>query len=474
MKLQTKLLIMVIPLIVLPLITLGLLGHARLQEMSSERILREADILVEELSESVTLLLQTAQANLALFSGSSLLQKYLLTADEAQRYTLLQPSLLSLFRSYQDAYPEYYEIRIILPDGYEDTRLTQERIPNHTEEEQDSAEFQQLQQSGADGILTFLHNPDTQQPALYVGKPLKLRDPSVDPLVAEPILRGYLVVTIDPAFIAQEVAERTVGLSGFLVFSDAKGQVLFHRDAALIGEQIPPELFENLLSAVEREEVLKAELDGETVLLVGKPIEEKFFLIAVVPEQDLFAASRAMSRLVGYVTVVAILVTLSLVILLLKRLLISRIMKLAQAAKEIGRGNLTVPVDTSWQDEIGDLARSFKEMAGNVRTSQQHIERLAFYDSLTGLPNRLLFKQQLDYAIAHAKRHNKPLALLFLDFDNFKWINDTLSHEVGDTFLREMAERIAGACAKKIWWLEGLHMEKITSSRAWVGMSFLY
>ena len=459
MKLQTKLLILVIPLIVLPLIILGLLGYARLQEMSGELILREADILVEELSESVELLLNTAQANLELFAGSALLQKYLLTADEAQRYTLLQPSLMRLLSSYQAAYPEYYEIRIILPDGYEDTRLTRERIPNLTEQEQDSAEFQQLQQSGADGILTFLHNPDVQRSALYVGKPLRLRDPSVDPLVAEPILRGYLVVTIDPAFIVQEVAEHTAGLSGFLFFTDANGNILFHRDTAYVDEQMPPELFVNLRNAFNRKAVLQAELDGEPVLLVGRRIEEKFFLVAVVPQRDFSAASRAMSRLVGYVTVVAILVTLTLVILLLKRLLISRISKLAQAAKEIGHGNLTVSVDTNWQDEIGDLARSFKEMADNLQNSQQHIERLAFYDSLTGLPNRLLFNQQLDYAIAHARRYNKPLALLFLDFDNFKWINDTLSHKVGDTFLREMADRIASALRKEDMVVRGSHSE---------------
>ncbi|MEE4376836.1 MAG: EAL domain-containing protein [Candidatus Competibacteraceae bacterium] len=450
MKLQTKLLIMVIPLIVLPLITLGFLGHAKLEDMSSERILQEARILTEELGDSVTLMLQTAQANLELFSRSPLLQKYLLTADEAQRYTLLQPSLLSLFRNYQLAYPEYYEIRVILPDGYEDTRVTLHPIPNITEQEQQSTEFRQLQRSAPGStLLTFQNNPDNHQTALYAGKSLWFRDPSMDPITAEPILRGYLIVTIDPHFIAHEVAEHKAGLSGYLLFTNANRQILFHNDSARIGEKISADLFSDLISSVEQDEVLNAEVNGERVLFLGHLLKDKFYLFVVIPQRDLLAASREMSQLVGYVTIIAILVTLTLVIFLLKRLLISRISKLAQAAKEIGQGNLSVPIETSPHDELGDLAQSFKEMADNVQKSQQQIERLAFYDSLTGLPNRVLFKQQLDYAIAHGERHNKPLALLFLDFDNFKWINDTLSHEVGDTFLQKMADRIANALRKE-------------------------
>lgn len=449
MRLQTKLLLVVIPLIVLPLITLGFLGHIRLRDMSSERILKEVNILTEELSHNVTIFMQTAQANLELFAGSSLLQKYLLTADEGQRYTLLQPSLLRLLRSYQEAYPDYYEIRVLLPDGYEDTRLTRERIANLTEEERDSPYFQQLRDSASGADLTFLRNPDNQEIALYAGKPLRFRDPSLDPISAVPALRGYLVVTIDPGFIAREIAKHQAGLNGFLFFADAAGQILFHRDPARVGETLPPALWSDLLRSARHNEVRDVQLDGKSLLFVGQPVQDGFFLFAVLPKNDLLAASREMSRLVGHITITATLVTLTLILLLLKRLLVSRILTLAQAAKEIGRGNLNVSVDTTRQDEIGDLARSFQEMAGNLQRSNEQIQRLAFYDSLTGLPNRVLLKEQLGYAIARAQRYNKPLALLFLDFDNFKWINDTLGHETGDTFLRIMAERIAGALRKE-------------------------
>jgi len=67
--------------------------------------------------------------------------------------------------------------------------------------------------------------------------------------------------------------------------------------------------------------------------------------------------------------------------------------------------------------------------------NQKTIEKLAYYDALTGLANRTLFKDRIDKAIQNAKRNNEQLAVLFLDLDHFKLINDTLGHTIGDKLL---------------------------------------
>ena len=77
------------------------------------------------------------------------------------------------------------------------------------------------------------------------------------------------------------------------------------------------------------------------------------------------------------------------------------------------------------------------------KRSEREIHRLAYYDSLTGLPNRVLFKDRVTHAIAHARRYQYHLALLFLDLDRFKVINDTLGHNIGDQLLKHVAERLS-------------------------------
>lgn len=78
-------------------------------------------------------------------------------------------------------------------------------------------------------------------------------------------------------------------------------------------------------------------------------------------------------------------------------------------------------------------------------TAEHQIEQLAFFDALTGLPNRALFQDRLNQALAHADRHNLPVALMFIDLDRFKEINDTQGHDCGDLVLTEVARRFETA-----------------------------
>ena len=73
---------------------------------------------------------------------------------------------------------------------------------------------------------------------------------------------------------------------------------------------------------------------------------------------------------------------------------------------------------------------------------EDQVRSLAYYDSITGLPNRVLFGELLERALTFARRYRKKVAVLFLDLDRFKEINDTLGHAVGDSLLREVSERL--------------------------------
>ncbi|MBI5141118.1 MAG: EAL domain-containing protein [Nitrospirae bacterium] len=75
----------------------------------------------------------------------------------------------------------------------------------------------------------------------------------------------------------------------------------------------------------------------------------------------------------------------------------------------------------------------------DIKSSEEKLAHQAYHDALTGLPNRQLFNDRLKKALAHTQRHDEHLGLLFLDLDNFKNINDTLGHKVGDIYLQRAA-----------------------------------
>lgn len=124
---------------------------------------------------------------------------------------------------------------------------------------------------------------------------------------------------------------------------------------------------------------------------------------------------------------------------LLYDLVISPLSKLSAIAHARTVDPETMAPFTRRLDEFGELSRSVLQSFTEARENANRFEIQAQSDSLTGLGNRVLFKERLHMALAHAERSGKIVALMILDLDNFKDVNDTLGHDVGDQLLQRVA-----------------------------------
>ena len=97
------------------------------------------------------------------------------------------------------------------------------------------------------------------------------------------------------------------------------------------------------------------------------------------------------------------------------------------------------------QSELADTKADLAEVRNDLsisRAKEEETRKSTLQDALTGLPNRVLFEQDLDHGLSQAKRHGRGLAVLFIDIDNFKSINDSHGHDLGDKVLLMVANRL--------------------------------
>jgi diguanylate cyclase (GGDEF)-like protein len=182
-------------------------------------------------------------------------------------------------------------------------------------------------------------------------------------------------------------------------------------------------------------------------------------------------AEQLRGSLIAALAIVVALIAVAIVLtLVLTRRLVAPMRALMRAARAVGAGKLDVYVPAKSSDELGLLTHTFNHMTQRLAESQAEVAsyqrtledkvaqrtrelelataqayKLAQHDILTGLPNRALLNHRLKQIVAQAQRDGLQVACLFLDFDHFKRINDTLGHDAGDQLLQAVGQRLTSA-----------------------------
>ena len=165
--------------------------------------------------------------------------------------------------------------------------------------------------------------------------------------------------------------------------------------------------------------------------------------------QDLERRRRQLLQVSGLLALIALMVG-GISGALLQRKISQPVFELARAMDEVSmERSFTVRVSPSGTDEIVQLGKGFNTMLGKLerheeaqKEAEAKLQFQALNDALTGLPNRRLLTDRLSQLLATAKRESRIVALLYLDLDGFKLVNDSLGHSIGDLLLVQVAERL--------------------------------
>jgi len=369
MNISNKILLICLPMVVLPLFFLGYIFFVQVEETVRDSVLSERANLLDQMGDQISRTLGTVEANANLFGGSKLLQKYLTVDDSWQRYSIFLPSVISLIQGYQQAYPDYFEFRILLPDGYEDCRVTTTAIPNLQENEGGNSYFIEASKEPGELYSTFFLNPDTQKLSYLLSKKMMLVNEGADEKLYPPQLRGYLVITVNIEFLNAALDRLSANLKGSLFFMTPSGHVVCTRLDHQEFSHHADELAELLQSPSPPKNFIREE-HGEKIYYQIQPIHKDLLLVSALPARELMAESLSLGRMLLSFTLLAVLVSCLLLFSGLRYLVLKPIATLTEAARKVGGGSLAIgALEISTGDEFGELAKSFTTMT----------ERLAEY-----------------------------------------------------------------------------------------------
>ncbi len=387
--------------------------------------------------------------------------------------TVDEQQVATLFERQMEVNPSYFQIRLISASDSGLERVRIDRSPEglvrvNGDDLQEKGHFSYVSdalklQAGSTYLSRIVINHE-------IGAHSGLNQPAV--ILSTPVMDrmghalGVVVVNVDLNGIFKSLA---IDLPpDYLVYlANRDGDFLVHPDSALTfgfdkGRRVlvqdefadTKDLFNGSKSSVVTkvsdgryaQEPVVAAFVGRGVRIAGD--EDRIVLGLGVPLSAVLQQANSLGSVVLQLVVVLCLACIVLAILL-SRMVTKPINLVSAAVQRFAKGESVAKLDVTRKDELGVLALSFnhmhdqlKEQMAALERSRQEMDQLARHDAMTGLPNRRLFQERLDNTLARSQRSGTRFALLFIDVDKFKSINDRWGHDAGDEVLKVIAKRL--------------------------------
>lgn len=254
--------------------------------------------------------------------------------------------------------------------------------------------------------------------------------------------------------------ERKIGeTGGFLLVDPRDGIFIAATDAAKTLKPLPPPgrnpLHDRAMAGFRGTGVTVNIAGVEELSAIVTVPTPGWFVVARLPTEEAFQPISSIRHFFIRNSALVALLVIFLLFVVVRRVL-RPLTDVAQQLHGMATGELEVkPLPVTRKDEVGEVAIGFNYLLGTLRekeaalrASEARMAHLAHHDMLTGLPNRAMFEDRLGQALAQAERAGTSFALLYMDLDGFKPINDTYGHDAGDEVLRQVAHRLTAVLRK--------------------------
>lgn len=263
--------------------------------------------------------------------------------------------------------------------------------------------------------------------------------------IKAPVTIAWVVMgfPIDQKLIADMRALSSLQVSVLVSSRDGKwvqdASTLSKEDGVMMSAQLPA----RLTGSAMIDELKIADNDYRARLLVLASGSGNQRAVAVLQRSisEAVAPYRRLQLILLFISIIGVVVAVFASAVMARRM--TRPLRvLTEVARRLGAGDYQARISVRGDDEIGKLADAFESMRSGIANREVEIRRLAYWDSLTDLPNRVQFSSLLNGAINEAERGGGSCHILMMDLDRFQHVNDVLGHSFGDSLLREVARRL--------------------------------
>jgi len=436
-NLQHKLFVPLLLIVTLPILAMGVGAYTYILDSTKQALINDVDSVSKSLRPTINERIKTAESNLRLVTSSRLIQDYI--ARDEQRYTVFQPSLIRQLSEYQGIYPEYFAMKLILENGEIDTSVDT-RVD--AELEFDASEwhfYQELIKKNDTNIRALIERSEhAGQFIISLGLQLNFKSKLNELYARGKVERTFFTFSLYLDYIQTVIEDVNYTQENLIIVTDPADRIIFNNGQFNFSQ------LEARLKIIDTDDGFHLlNKDKNPFYLSSVELLHGMKLNVAVPVSKFTQSANKLALNTGLWLTGIIIIIFVLSLAYIRRLLLTPIYAIKNLVSDITNGLMDSPILLrSKKDELGALTESIIEMRSKINDNNQRIESLAYNDELTSLPNRYSFQVKLDSLTSFAEKSSIKFAVIFLDLDNFKAVNDTLGHDTGDKLLIEASERI--------------------------------